>query len=116
VRRLGRAFAATTDDGAIVGVVGVCTNCVTKEVALPRGARRARYSTALERALREPEQYFAAIFHDPATADFVVALLGHPEWADDVLVAIGWREPTCKGQLAGANLTAWEEANGRYRA
>jgi hypothetical protein len=103
VRRLGRAYCSTSDDGLVCGVVGVCESC-------------AKISTrslgqSLERALRDPERYFVKLYADIGTAELAVALLGHPDYVDAALVALGWRDEKCRGKIAGSNRQEWETLN-----
>ena len=96
LRRLGRAFVATSDDGTRTGVVGICEGCISAETRLPLAIRGRRYLPGLDRALDDPERYFVTVYADPGAADLALALLAHPAHRDDALVALGWREPDCR--------------------
>ena len=112
VLRLGRVFAAITGDSTVSGIIGVCEKCTGQEVRLPRSVIKRRYDPALDRALRNPENFYCVIYNDLGKAELAAAMLGHPDYADATLEAVGWRSEKCRGGLRDSNLTQWLRITG----
>lgn len=91
--RIGRAYAATSADGTH-GVIGLCFRCTGFAEKFPTRVDRT-LGKVIERALLDPARYGVKLFKDFNTAVLAVGLLGHPQYAQQALDALGWGEKQC---------------------
>lgn len=92
---LGRAIAATSDDGSRAGVIGICRRCASDEARLPASLHIKRLQPAVDRAMADPVRYLCTPYDDIGAAALAVALLGHPDYATRTLQALGWISDNC---------------------
>lgn len=90
VRKIGRAYACSTDDGNRIGVVAICNTCTEAESKLPRATHAKRMMPGLNRALLDPAPYFCTLYDDIGKAELAVGMLGHHEMSERALAALGW--------------------------
>lgn len=86
---LGRAIAATSADDERHGVVCICRRCTATWERLPRSIWGKTLPAAVTRALDDPVRYGTRLYPDAGAAQLVTALLGHPDYAEAMLEAMG---------------------------
>jgi hypothetical protein len=94
VRVLGRIVSATSDDGQVHGVVGVCHPCAEAEKRLPKTARWRRINRAVDKALADPAKYLCTTYDHPDQAILAHALAVNEEMQAEMLQALGWMADT----------------------
>lgn len=76
-----------------IGVcVGVCNRCHQANRRLPCGTVQKRLNAAAALAARDTSgRFWTARFPDAGAARLAAGLLGHPDTAQDIAAALGWR-------------------------
>jgi len=90
--KIGFSFAASSDDHAAHGVIGICRRCATAYRRLPAAVRFKTIGRAADRALANPDAYLCTVYPTIATARLATAMLGHPQHALATLGALGWMD------------------------
>ena len=89
-RTVGRAIAASDRHATHHGVVGLCRTCALASARLSLPARSRRLERAVSIALEKPRRYLCCLFADRGAANLATGLLGHPQYASEMLNIMGW--------------------------
>lgn len=79
--------ASHTQDGELVGVIGLCAGCDMRLRGLPATVREKRLRQIVDKALVDPGRYFATIFEYKDEAILAAALATHDRTG---LIVLGW--------------------------
>ena len=89
-RSVGRAIAASDRHATHHGVIGLCRTCTLAGARLSLPARSRRLERAASIALEKPGRYLCCLFADRGAANLATGLLGHPQYANEMLNLLGW--------------------------
>ena len=87
--RVGRAYAATSQDHTRHGVVPICHRCTGFAEQFSRRFAKTLHATIM-RALDDPAKYGVRLYPEIGTAQLAVGMLGLPDLAERTLDAMGW--------------------------
>lgn len=74
-------------------LVGLCRRCNQANDRLPAGTRQKRLNAAARLAASDTSgRYWTARFPNHGAAELAAHMLGHPDTAADIAVALGWEQ------------------------